>query len=87
MRDGDYARRSTASFGAYLAVTAVILGGFLGLLVFVAHPGPTTAAVVGLTVGVASGRIVSNVRELACRTTGDCGRSSESAPETVPEAA
>ncbi|WP_336136011.1 hypothetical protein [Natronomonas amylolytica] len=87
MRDRAYARRSTASLGAYLAATAAILGGFLGLLVFVAHPGPATAAAVGLTVGVTSRRIVSKAREIACRTAGDCGESCETAPGTVSEAA
>ncbi|MFT4883887.1 MAG: hypothetical protein ACI8U4_001400 [Natronomonas sp.] len=86
MRDRDYARRSTASFGAYLAVTAAILGGFLGLLVFVAYPALTSAAVVGLSVGLASGRIVSKARELVCRAAGDCGESCEAAPEGIVEA-
>ncbi|QLD84740.1 hypothetical protein HWV23_03095 [Natronomonas halophila] len=83
MRDRDYARRSAASLGAYLAVTAVILGGFLGLLVFAAHPAVTTAAVVGATVGVASGRIVRKARQLACRLTGDCHRTVDAGPETA----
>ncbi|MEF8806547.1 hypothetical protein [Natronomonas sp.] len=83
MRDRDYARRSTVSFGEYVAATAVILVGFLALLVFVAHPALTTAAVVGATVGIASGRIVRKTRQLACRFTGNCRRP----PETGPEAA
>jgi hypothetical protein len=83
MRDRDYAHRSAVSVGEYFAVTAVILGGFFGLLVFVAHPVVTTAAVAGLTVGVTSGRIVRKVRRLVCRLAGSCYRTGDAAPETA----
>jgi xanthosine utilization system XapX-like protein len=89
MRDRDYARRSGVTLGEYVAATAVILVGFLALLVFVAHPALTTAAVVGLTIGVASGRIARKVRRLVCRVNGECRECrpaadpSESGLETV----
>jgi xanthosine utilization system XapX-like protein len=83
MRDRNYARRSTVSLGEYVAATAAILVGFLALLVFVAHPALTTAAVVGATVGIASGRIVRKIRQLACRFTGNCRRPPEAGPEAA----
>lgn len=83
MRDREYARRSATSFGAYLAATAVVLGGFFGLLVFAAHPVLMTVAAVGMTVGAAAGRIVRKIRRLACLLAGDCRHTAEAGPETA----
>ena len=68
MRAPHHARSAVPSAVRYVAVSAVVLLGFLMLLVVAAHPVPVGAAVGGAVVGAALGRARKRVASYAGRS-------------------
>ena len=68
MRAPHHARAAVPSAVRYVAVSAVVLLGFLMLLVVAAHPVPVGAAVGGAVVGAALSRARKRVASYAGRS-------------------